>query len=133
MDFQTETAPTEDVDYETFCLNYGQTILNMFKNGATAFACSYDLLAKCICTWLESNGIRVPEDVSVIGFDSNNTQLSLSKRITTIEQDFYTIGYKAAEMILQKIEKRNTKNRRIKVPVRLMEGDTVRVLTAAAV
>lgn len=51
-------------------------------------------------------GKRVPEDLSVIGFDGINLSKLTNPEITTIAQPIYQIGYTAAEMLLDLIEGR---------------------------
>jgi DNA-binding LacI/PurR family transcriptional regulator len=80
----------------------------------------------------EECGLDVPEDVSVVGFDNQNHQYALKKKITTIEQDFYTIGFKAAEMLVGQIKGREPKNKILRLPVTMIEGDTVKNLNEAA-
>ncbi len=41
----------------------------LFEKGCTAIMCSHDLLAHSAMIWCRDRGIRVPEDVSILGFD----------------------------------------------------------------
>lgn len=74
----------------------------------TCLVCSNDLLAINIISKLWSRGYSVPKDFSVTGFDnlslSNNTFHSL----TTVNQDFYRMGVYATQILLNKINKKET-------------------------
>ena len=49
-------------------------------------------------------GLRIPEDLSIIGQDGLDMSESLYPRLTTIEQPRYEIGYKAAIAIIDMLE-----------------------------
>ncbi|HHT08392.1 MAG: LacI family DNA-binding transcriptional regulator [Christensenellales bacterium] len=72
-------------------------------------------------------GLRVPEDISVIGFDGLEYMAHISPRLTTVYQDVKRIGEAAAELLLKRIDnkEKDTPAKSIKVPVSLIEGETV--------
>jgi LacI family transcriptional regulator len=53
---------------------------------------------------LREHGLRVPEDVSVIGFDDTLNSAYFSPPLTTIKQDFALLGRLAVEHLLSFIE-----------------------------
>jgi len=69
------------------------------KNGATAIMCASDLIATGVIVELQKRGLKVPEDVSVIGFDDLPIAAQLSPSLTTIRQDRTDIG-KSAFLLL---------------------------------
>jgi len=46
-------------------------------------------------------GVRVPEDLSAVGFDDMGAAAQATPPLTTIRQDFYKIGYLATELLYQ--------------------------------
>ena len=71
-------------------------------------------------------GLRIPEDVSVAGFDGVRLLQMCSPRLTTVAQDTALIGASAARKLVHLIEQpRTTFKETISVPCRLIEGDTV--------
>jgi len=54
---------------------------------------------------LEDQGLRVPFDISVVGYDGILLSQSLRPKLTTFRQDADTIGRKAAEKLIEQIEK----------------------------
>ena len=53
----------------------------------TAFACNCDLTASEVINLLESRGYRIPEDVSIIGFDNYLYEGLCDVKITSYEVD----------------------------------------------
>ena len=55
---------------------------------------------------LQDRGYRVPEDVLVTGFDNVSIAKDNSPRITTVDCDRETMGYRACEYLMTKTAKR---------------------------
>ena len=53
---------------------------------------------------LSELGLRVPEDVSVVGYDGIRISRHLSPKLTTLKQDTKSIGSKAGERLISLIE-----------------------------
>jgi LacI family transcriptional regulator len=70
------------------------------KNGATAILCASDLIASGVITELQKLGLKVPKDISVIGFDDLPIAGKLSPTLTTIRQDRTELG-KSAFLLLE--------------------------------
>ncbi len=51
-------------------------------------------------------GLHVPDDVSIIGFDDMDMMSHLSTPLTTVAQDSFAIGERAAELLIDRIEGR---------------------------
>lgn len=67
--------------------------------GATAIICGNDLIASGVITECKLRGFRVPEDISVIGFDDIPLAATLDPPLTTIRQERGDLG-KCAYSIL---------------------------------
>jgi DNA-binding LacI/PurR family transcriptional regulator len=52
-------------------------------------------------------GYRVPQDISIIGFDDINLAQFSTPQLTTIHQDKYQKGHVAAEILLNLIQNKN--------------------------
>ena len=74
--------------------------------GATAAACSNDLLALALSESLKKLGYRIPEDFSVTGFD--NTALSKLCGLTTVDQVLEERCSTAVTALVGMIEKQQT-------------------------
>jgi LacI family transcriptional regulator/LacI family repressor for deo operon, udp, cdd, tsx, nupC, and nupG len=70
----------------------------------TAISCYNDLVAIGVCRAMTELGLRVPDDVSVIGFDDIALGQYLAVPLTTIRVPTFRMGQIAAEMLVQHIE-----------------------------
>lgn len=70
----------------------------------TAMFCASDEMAIGFVGELHRNGVKVPEDVSVIGFDDLEIAAHFIPPLTTIHQPRATIGRTAARMLLERMK-----------------------------
>ena len=64
----------------------------MLKAGATAILCGNDLIASGLYEVCEKEGLKIPEDISVIGFDDIPLATEISPTLSTIRQDRLELG-----------------------------------------
>lgn len=62
------------------------------SEGATAILCGNDLIASGVIMECQMRGFRVPEDISVVGFDDLPISAHLMPPLTTIRQDRIELG-----------------------------------------
>lgn len=91
------------------------------------FACN-DLTAYGVINELVSNGIRVPEDISVMGFDNIEFSQMVTPALTTIKQPNYEMGKLACSMLLDKLKKENNHEMDVMLLPKLIVRDSVRKL-----
>ena len=78
---------------------------------------------------IQEAGLRIPEDISAVGYDGIHMAMMLSPKLTTWRQNTEELGRIAAEQLIERIEHpRTTPPRHIVVAGRLLEGETVRQL-----
>ena len=77
----------------------------------TALFCANDLMAFGALAALADRGIRVPEDVSVVGFD--DIGLAEAVQLTTVAQPIHELGRNAVLLLLDHISGRITQPQRI--------------------
>lgn len=65
--------------------------------------------------YIEKAGLRIPEDISVVGYDGIYLSQVLRPRITTLKQDTNALGTKAADLLIKMIE-----NPKKAMPVQLL-------------
>jgi len=63
-----------------------------------AVVCANDMMASGCIKALHEIGVRVPEDVKVVGFDDSIVASTSNPKLSTVNQDIYSQGYQAAEM-----------------------------------
>ena len=73
----------------------------------TAVVCANDLLALGVLRVLERHGLRVPDDLALVGYDDVDFARSLSVPLTTVRQDKYLLGRQAAELLLDELGEEN--------------------------
>ncbi|MFY0762076.1 LacI family DNA-binding transcriptional regulator [Metabacillus dongyingensis] len=86
---------------------YGQQamkkILNLQDRPTAVFAVS-DLLAIGALKEINTNGLHVPNDIAVVGFDKIDFSNMTNPTLTTIAQPMYKLGTTAARMLIDKIK-----------------------------
>jgi LacI family transcriptional regulator len=85
----------------------------------TAIVAASDLMAIGVTRALTATGRRVPEDVSVIGFDDLPVAALVRPELTTVRQDPMRIGAAAADALLARMDG-DAAGRRTTIPVELM-------------
>ena len=94
----------------------------------TAVLAMNDLMAVGAMDAIRDSGLRVPEDISVVGFDNREVSEFVFPKLTTVEIDLKAIGYTAAQMATQKLSGTGeyAAERNIIIPSRLIVRDTVK-------
>lgn len=77
-------------------------ILDMSER-PTAVFCSADMVAFGLISGLMAGGLRVPDDISVVGFDDIEMSEYYVPSLTTIRQDRHRLGARAAETLLNRV------------------------------
>lgn len=95
------------------------------NTGFTAVACANDLMAIGAMEVLKQNNIRIPEEVSITGFDDIALSKVLDPKLTTVSQPCYDMGHEATKMLIKLIEgKTPEKNKQVLKP-KLVIRDSV--------
>jgi DNA-binding LacI/PurR family transcriptional regulator len=75
----------------------------------TAVFCGNDEIAMGVIRGIVDAGLRVPEDVSVVGFDNHPLSGLWSPPLTTAEQDFAGLGRRGLQLLLKEIDGEESK------------------------
>lgn len=100
-------------------------------DGATAVFCMNDKMAGGVYDYFREHGIRVGEDISVVGFDNQEMAQYCQPGLTTMKIGLGEIGTEAAGILLEKLETESDMNGAAKVlekriPCSLVERESVR-------
>jgi len=107
----------------------GATALLDLPEPPTAIFASNDVMAMGVMDAVRNRGLRVPDDISVIGFD-NIPQASLIRPgLTTVSQQLKKMGRMATQMLLQLLEDPDSDPKRIELPTELILRDSCKALT----
>ena len=93
------------------------------KNRPTALLGGGDHPAAAIVAEARKHGIRVPEDLAVIG--SDNQPIAEVLGITTIEQSMYDVGTNAFKILFERMNDKSLPSMRKELTYRLIERSTV--------
>lgn len=90
------------------------TALHMLqqKNRPDAFFACSDVFGIAIINAAKQLGLKVPEDIAVVGFDNIDIAIMSDPPLTTIEQPTYQLGFQACELLLEKIKNPETTDRK---------------------
>ncbi|MBB2744176.1 UNVERIFIED_ORG: DNA-binding LacI/PurR family transcriptional regulator [Microbispora rosea subsp. rosea] len=75
----------------------------LLDRGCTAICCGSDIMAIGAIRGIRQAGLRVPEDVSVVGFDDSPMTAYLDPPLTTIRQPVRDMGLAAVASLLDEI------------------------------
>lgn len=89
----------------------------------SVFACS-DWRAYGALVALRNMGVRVPDEVKIVGYDGIQVSRYCDTPITTIQQDSETLAATACDMMWQLMNGKAVDQRQVLVPVHLQEGKT---------
>ena len=95
----------------------------------TAIFCFYDTLALGLMSRLQQLGVKVPEDISVIGYDNIELAEYFSPPLTTIHQPKRRVGKNAFEILLERIKDKGHEKRIFEMHPEVIERDSVKKIT----
>ncbi len=108
--FRNHDIPfNEDLDYRGVRFSYQDgynATQQLIANGRpfTALFAEADVMAIGAIRALHNNGLRVPEDVSVMGFDGLPLSSFLVPQLTTVAQSVQEMARRSVEILIQRIE-----------------------------
>lgn len=94
----------------------------------TAIFAVNDPVAYEVYTAIKKEGMKIPEDISVVGFDDSQIALFLSPPLTTVHQKKTGMGEKAVELLVDIIEGKISHIVQIFLPTELIIRDSVKAL-----
>ncbi|GAB2026947.1 GntR family transcriptional regulator [Lactovum odontotermitis] len=94
-------------------------------SGATALVCENDFIALSLLTTLQHEGYKIPQDISIIGFDNIQAASLSNPPLTTVEQNFSKMGEEAAKLMFNWIKTKKIPQNSC-LPVQLIERNSVK-------
>ena len=87
-----------------------------------AIFCANDTTALGIITYLKTTGIKIPDDISIVGFSNEPFSEVVTPSISTIKQPGFLMGQKAAKLLINQIsnKKENPGFETITMPTELI-------------
>lgn len=101
----------------------------LVENDVTACFCVNDLCAYRIVDAAVRRNLQVPASLSIVGFDHMSYLAELGLNLTTVAQDYESLGQESVRMLVQMVEnpeyKPENNRSHIVVPTRFVGGSTV--------
>ncbi|MBA7695382.1 HTH-type transcriptional regulator KdgR [subsurface metagenome] len=67
------------------------------------FVSNLDMTLGTLIT-IKEMGLKIPDDIGIVGYDDSDWSTILNPPLTTISQPAYNLGSTASEMLIKKIE-----------------------------
>ncbi|MFH0954432.1 MAG: substrate-binding domain-containing protein, partial [Verrucomicrobiota bacterium] len=98
-------------------------LLSMPDRPTAIFAFS-DELAMGVMQAARSAGLKVPEDLAVVGYDNVAFSAHLNPPLTTVAQNPYAIGSTACRMLVDMLGGEKPRDANVLIPVKLVVRDS---------
>ena len=99
---QVDSALVYGGDYSVETGHKGGGVL-LDQSGVDGIVCGNDLIATGVMRAAEERGIRIPDELKVVGLDNIYFSQYLRPPLTTVEQPAYEMGREAAKMLIDNI------------------------------
>lgn len=120
--------PTDGLDAEGDYTRSGAvapaTRLLHLEPRPTAIFAANDMSALCVMDIAQALGLRIPEDLSVIGFDDIPDANRAERHLTTVAQPLGDIGARAVSMLSDLLHGRRPAQRHLRLEAHLTHRDT---------
>ena len=103
---------------------YEELLPHFIEAKALAFSSDYDAIEAM--NFFFDKGIRVPDQISIVGYDDNIYAEFVRPRLTTVHQDIHQKGVISLRRLHRMIEGETLKEMNIKSPVRLIKRESVK-------
>ncbi len=115
----------DDRDQQSGVIDAGK-YFELPEDMPTAFVCNCDLTASVLIKKLSEKGYKVPEDISVVGFDNYLFPGMCDIKITTYGVDIYEMGRNAVLNLIRKISKERYRQGIMILEGHMIEGESVK-------
>ncbi len=127
LDFEKWVVRDEQETRAEDGLSAMQKILSRDEWPTAVFAAN-DAMALGALKAIRARGLRVPQDISIVGFDNIEVTNHTDPPLTTMRVRMEEMGAKAVTMIRDMIEQKNSLQEKILVPVDLIERESCQAI-----
>ncbi len=113
-----------DINYD-IAYSVAHTLFSKEKKPDAVFAAS-DIVAVAAANVAKSYGLKIPEDIEIIGFDDIDIARMTTPALTTVRQPCYQMGLNCCEMLIELIEQGESKSRYLLLPTELIIRESTR-------
>ncbi|MDY0235130.1 MAG: LacI family DNA-binding transcriptional regulator [Gudongella sp.] len=105
--------------------NLGNEIKSLIEEEqVTAIYCCEDEVALGIINYLYDHNIKVPEDISIVGYGDTSLASVYRPKLTTIKEPYYDIGAVSIRKILKQLQGEKLEKQTTVLPVQLIIRDS---------
>lgn len=90
-----------EISYRVIC-----DILKL-KDWPTAIFAADDTMCISALEAVRHVGLNVPDDISLVGFNNSPESVVVTPRLTTVEQNIFSLGYEAGNLLISQIREKN--------------------------
>lgn len=101
-----------------------QATAAVIKQAPTAVFAVNDEMALGLIRGLHEQGVRVPEDISVLGYDDIDLDDYVVPKLSTVHQPVVTMGEQATTLLINRIQKRQLAPQTVELPVELQQRES---------
>jgi HTH-type transcriptional repressor purR len=95
-------------------------------NLPTAVFCCNDVMALGAISAIGEKGLRVPEDISIIGYDNIHASRFYSPPLTTVHQSKSRLGVQAVNLLFERINHKSDQKEKIEIYPELVVRKSVK-------
>jgi DNA-binding LacI/PurR family transcriptional regulator len=107
--------------------NYTRYIINLSQRPDAVIAIN-DMAAIEMMHIFKKNGLKIPEDIAVLGFNNEHVCKFVEPSLTTIDSPAFDMGAVAAEVLLHQIKHRNNEPQKKLVKSRLILRESTHLI-----
>lgn len=94
----------------------------------TAIFCANDSMAFGAYEAIQQRGLRIPEDISIVGFDDVPSAAQVHPPLTTVRQPLHDMGEQATQTLLNAFKAAKPRPRKIILPAELIVRESTRAV-----
>ena len=111
-----------------FCEGWTDAKVEIHKLGSTVVVGATDNISLGILRYFHERGVRVPEDISVVGFGGYDVGAVVYPALTTVAFDYELMGMKAASYLLNILRGGEAEMTNLDMPLLFVERESVQNL-----
>ncbi len=116
-----EKTTGKESGYKAVC-----TLMSRGVSFSAIFACN-DAMAIGAMECLKERGLKIPDDISVVGFDDIESDVFQNPPLTTVSVPKYDMGIEAMQLMREMLKQKKRTTKKIIVPVKLIVRESTAV------
>lgn len=98
----------------------------LYNNGVSAIFAYNELMAYGVYRWANQIGVKIPRDISLVGYDDVGYADILFPPLTSIKQPVYEMGRESVKQIISIIKEKCTERQKVQFEPQIIIRDSVR-------